>query len=157
MQTSLSLIPLFVLVLLAAGCAPQSVPPPPVTYQAPSPVPYQPPAAPKPQPTAPSTQNSPWLSPAETLCQAYGAFVYNRALERDQGTTLFEALSASRQWDATHAVVAEIRQAHERALRAVYQAPGVSPKQLQQYTEAVCLTEMTPTNTATPRGGTQRY
>ena len=87
------------------------------------------------------------------MCRARGTFVYNRALDRNGGATLTDALLAVRQWDAAHAVPQDIRDLHYILLRVIYSTPWSTPEITRQAIELDCLehAQATPAAQAAPR------
>jgi hypothetical protein len=93
---------------------------------------------------------SPHLTFTEHICRARGAFVYNRAIERDNGSTLTDALLDSRQWDEEHTVPEATRAVHDLLLRALHTMPWSAPALERQAAELVCLGQVQQTTAPAP-------
>jgi hypothetical protein len=89
----------------------------------------------KPRPVPPPTT----LSHPEQVCQAYGTFAFNRALDRNNGYPMLYILDASRRYDRQRLSGAEVEAVHDRIIRAVWANPAATPAAIRQTTEAVCL------------------
>jgi hypothetical protein len=95
----------------------------------------------KPRPVPPPTT----LSHTEQVCQAYGEFAMNRALDRNNGYPLMQVLDASRRYDRQHQAGVTVEVAHDGLIRAVFANPAVTPAQVRQLTESACLEGEGPT------------
>jgi hypothetical protein len=85
---------------------------------------------------------SPYLTAAEHMCRARATFAYNRALDRNNGSTFTDALLRVREWDAVHGVPQDIRDAHEHIIQVLYTTiPWLTPDVSRQAVEIVCLKE----------------
>lgn len=95
------------------------------------------------------------LSHTEQVCQAYGTFALNRALDRNNGYPLLYILDASRRYDRQHQAGETAEAVHDRIIRAVWANPDATPAQIRQSTEVVCLEgaerEATPASRAMQR------
>jgi hypothetical protein len=106
-------------------------------------------AKPRQGPPTPTT-----LSHTEQVCQAYGEFAMNRALDRNNGYPLMQVLDASRRYDRQHQAGTTVEGAHDGLIRAVFANPAVTPAQVRQLTESACLEGEGPTSAS---GKVQRY
>ena len=107
-------------------------------------------AGPRQRPVAPAQPSV--LSQAERLCEAYGTFAFNRAMDRNHGFAMFDVLRRSRQWDIANNVEEASRRMHEAIIRGVYGQEGqqLSPIGLRQMTEVACIEGIErPTTTTT--------
>jgi hypothetical protein len=98
------------------------------------------------------------LSHREQICQAYGTYAFNRAVDRNQGYPMLYILDASRRYDRQRNAGATVEAVHDRIIRAVWANPAATPAQARQTTEAVCLEDDDPLSAAPPASGAmQRY
>jgi hypothetical protein len=94
------------------------------------------------------------LSHTEQVCQAYGTFAFNRALDRNNGYPMLYVLDASRRYDRQRQAGATVEAAHDGLIRAIWANPAVPPAQVRQLTESTCLEGESPRPAATPPAGT---
>lgn len=76
----------------------------------------------------------------EKICEAWGTYAYNKAVDRNRGVTITDALAYSRYVDRTNQAEAYVTHWHERILSILYEYPGITPVRARQDTEQWCLT-----------------
>jgi hypothetical protein len=115
-------------------------------------------AGPKRQAPAPVPNYGVLKTPEERLCQAWGEYAYNKAVDRDRGVTLTNALAYSRYVDQANKAEAYVTHWHERILYILYQYPAIVPITALQDTEVWCLTYDTKdTQTTTTQNNDAKY
>jgi hypothetical protein len=109
-------------------------------------------AAPRPARPAPSQAST--LTVQEQYCQQIGLLTMQAAEARDAGVPLLRLLQAVRQ--PPHTGTPAMQTALEGILRVAYTHRELSPPQMRQQAELVCLDKITPTEAA-PNNARLRY
>src|SRR5262245_4865619 len=89
--------------------------------------------APVPRDTVPLGDPAPippealYMTHEEGMCVAFGVFVENRGIERDQGYTLSQVLARTWKFDATYQLSQPVRQVHDAIIYAVFNTAHLAP------------------------------
>jgi hypothetical protein len=97
-------------------------------------------AGPKRQTPAPVPNYRAMKTAEEKICEAWGNYAYTKAVDRDRGVTITNALAYSRYVDRANQAEAFVTHYHERILSILYEYPAITPVRAQQDTEVWCLT-----------------